>query len=169
MLARMPEPDKWDRECIQSFLMTKDKDPAVLTPLIGDDCTIWGSVKNPKGYAADLISLRPRQNEDAFSNWIAKNAVLNLFRCGCARFKKISRVHGVVGIDDSSIYRVTSWLTSIIASLIPIASIVVLYSVGSMKARLGIIAAFNLLISTCLSTFTNAKRSEVFAVTAAYV
>jgi len=75
----------------------------------------------------------------------------------------------VVGIDDSSIYRVTSWLTSIIASLIPIASIVVLYSVGSMKARLGIIAAFNLLISTCLSTFTNAKRSEVFAVTAAYV
>lgn len=165
----MQEPDKWDREYIQSFLMTEEKGSVVLTPFVGDDCTIWGSVKNPKGYAADLISLRPRQREDAFSNWVAKKAVINLFRCGCARFKKISRVHGVIGLDDSSVYRVTSWLTSIIASLIPIASIAILHTVEPTKARLWIVAAFNFLISTCLSIFTNAKRSEIFAVTAACV
>lgn len=59
-------------------------------------------------------------------------------------------------------------MTSILASVIPIASIAVLYYVQSMPARFAIIAAFNILVSVCLSGFTNAKRSEVFAVTAAF-
>ena len=164
ILAKMPEPGKWDLGYLQGFLMTKEMGPLAL---IGDDAGTWGSVQNPKGYSPDLVALRPRQNGDTFSKWVAENAVVNLFRCGCARLKKVSRVHGVVGLEDSTVFRLTSWVTSIVASLIPIASIIVLYSVSSMKARLGIIAAFNLLISTCLSTFTNAKRSEVFAVTAA--
>jgi hypothetical protein len=53
--------------------------------------------------------------------------------------------------------------------LIPIASIVVLYQVQSMSARLGIIAAFNVLVAVCLMGFANAKRAEVFAISAAYV
>ncbi|KAF2475391.1 uncharacterized protein BDR25DRAFT_340161 [Lindgomyces ingoldianus] len=164
-LANLKEPDKWDLNYLQGFLMTKEMGSLAL---IGDDATTWGSVTNPKGYSTDLVALRPRQNEDSFSNWVSRSAVITLFRCGCARFKKASRVHGDVGFEDSTIFRITSWFTSIVASLIPIASILVLYTVHSMKARLGIIAGFNLLISTCLSTLTNAKRSEIFAVTAAF-
>ncbi|KAF2186251.1 hypothetical protein K469DRAFT_706921 [Zopfia rhizophila CBS 207.26] len=164
-VANLQEPDKWDLNYMQRFLATKEMGSLAL---IGDDATTWGSITNPNGFSPDLIALRPRQNEDAFSKWVAENAVVNLFRCGCARFKKASRVHGAVGFEDSTIFRITSWITSIAASLIPIGSIVVLYYVNSMLARLGIIAAFNLLISACLSTCTNAKRAEVFGVTAAF-
>lgn len=160
----MQGPDKWDRDYLQRMLMTSEMGSLAL---LGDDAMTWGSVGSPKGYASDLVVLRPRQNEDTFSKWMVDNTVVNLFRCGCARLKKASRIHGVVGIEDSTIFRFTSLITSIVASLVPIASIIVLYSVRSMEARIGIIGAFNLLISTCLSMFTNAKRSEIFAITAA--
>lgn len=163
-LANMQEPNKSDRDYMQRFLMTKGMGSLAL---VGDDAMTWGSMRDPKGYAVDLVALRPRRDEDPFTKWFAESTVNSLFRLGCDRFKRPSRVHGVVGLEDSTVFRVSSWITSIIASLIPIASIIVLYSVGSMKARLGIIAGFNLLISTCLSVFTSAKRSEVFAVTAA--
>lgn len=135
--------------------------------LEGSDSTIWGSVDDRKSHKPDLITLCPRRKEDAFSAWAAENAIVGLFKCGCTRFMKRSKVHGVVGYEDSTIYRITYWITSILASLIPIASIVILYCVNSMRARLGIIAAFNVLVSVCLIGLANAKRAEVFAITAA--
>ena len=135
--------------------------------LAGADATIWGTVFDRKCQKPDLVALCPRAKKDAFSAWAADSAILNLSRCGCARFMKPSQVHGVVGYQDSTIYRVTYWITSIVASLIPIASILVLYCVQSMSARLGIIASFNVLVSVCLMALTNAKRAEVFAITAA--
>ena len=80
---------------------------------------------------------------------------------------KPNHTHGVIGYEDTTVFKITYWITSIVASLIPILSIVILYKVKSMKARLGIIAGFNVLISMCLSGLTNAKRSEIFAITAA--
>jgi membrane protein YdbS with pleckstrin-like domain len=80
---------------------------------------------------------------------------------------KASPVHGVIGYEETTVFRVTYWITSIIASLIPIASIAVLYVVHSMSTRLAIIACFNVLISICLCGLTNAKRAEVFAVASA--
>lgn len=76
-------------------------------------------------------------------------------------------MHGIIGYQDAKVLQITYWMTSVIASLIPIGSIIVLYKVHSMAARLGIIAGFNVLVSLCLSIFTDAKRAEVFAITAA--
>jgi len=135
--------------------------------LNGPDAEIWGSACNHKSYKPDLVTLCPRAKKDAFSAWAAESTITNLFRCGCARHMKPSRVHGVVGYEDSTIYRITYWITSILASLIPIASIAVLYRVQSMTARLGIIAGFNVLVSICLMGLANAKRAEMFAITAA--
>ena len=156
-----PEPDKWDLDDIQKLLYDTG------LPLKGPDATIWGTVIAPKSYSPDLVTLCPRKKEDPFSDWMAEKAVANLLRCCCLRFMKPNRIHGVIGYEDTKVMKVTYWITSILASLIPIASIIVLYFVHSMPARLGVIGAFNLLISVCLSAFTNAKRSEVFAITAA--
>lgn len=68
---------------------------------------------------------------------------------------------------DSTVLKVTSWITCILASLLPIASILVLVNLQSLKTKLWVIAAFNILTSVCLSVLTDAKRSEAFAVTAA--
>ncbi|KAH7379487.1 hypothetical protein BKA66DRAFT_587563 [Pyrenochaeta sp. MPI-SDFR-AT-0127] len=161
-----PEPGKWDLHYVQDYLQTDEMGPLAL---LGDDATIWGSKHDRTSNRPDLVVLKPRAKKDAFSVWAAESTIFNLFKCGCSRFMKPSQIHGTVGYEDSTVYRVTYWFTSILASLIPIASIVVLYRVQSMPARLGIIAAFNVLVSICLMGLANAKRAEVFAVTAAYV
>ncbi|OAL06557.1 hypothetical protein IQ06DRAFT_209913 [Phaeosphaeriaceae sp. SRC1lsM3a] len=160
------EPGKWDLHHLQDYLQTNEMGPLALC---GDDATIWGSQHNRKSHKPDLVVLRPRAQKDALSVWAAESTIFNLFRCGCARFMKPSKIHGSIGYEDSTIYRITYWFTSILASLIPIASIAVLYQVQSMSARLGIIAAFNVSLSICLMGLANAKRAEVFAITAAYV
>jgi len=135
--------------------------------LIEKDAHTWGSVLDRTSHSVDLVALRPRQQEDPFSGWISKNALVLLLRCGLARIKAPSRIHGVVGYNDGTIFKITYWISSILASLIPVLSIVVLYRVHSITNRLGIIAIFNILMSVCLSGFTNAKRSEVFTITTA--
>jgi hypothetical protein len=159
-----PEPHLWDLTHVQHFLHNKED---LGLSLRGPDATVWGSVSQPKKHSPDLITLCPRPKEDPFSGWVLEKTLAKLFLCGCTRFMKPSKRHGVIGFEDIQVLKVTYWITSILASLIPIASIVVLYLVHAMPARLGVIGAFNVLISVCLVGFTEAKRSEVFAITAA--
>jgi len=136
--------------------------------LIGNDRDIWGSVQNPKDHRYDLITLKARQQEDAFSRLVSENAV-HLFKCGLKRFKPLFLKRGLVGYEDSTVKKITRWISNVMASLMPILSILVLHSISSPQARLGAMVGFNFLVSACLSAFTNAKRAEVFAVAAAYV
>lgn len=160
------EPGKWDLQHLQTFLQLPENGELVLE---GPDSTIWGSLKDPKGYKPDLVALRPRAKEDPFSRWAADNTIFKLFTCGCDRFLNPSRKHGVVTYKDSTIYKTTYRITVVLAALIPIASIAVLNEVQPMSWRLGIIATFNILISVCLIGFADAKRDQVFAINAAYV
>ena len=70
---------------------------------------------------------------------------------------------------DTTVVKITLWITSMVAAMLPIASILVLIQLESLKAKLWTIAAFNVGMSFCLTFFANAKRAEVFAVTSAYV
>ncbi|KAF2732877.1 hypothetical protein EJ04DRAFT_535811 [Polyplosphaeria fusca] len=163
-ILQYPQPEGWDLHHVQDFLQTKDMGPLAL---IGPDAGVWGSVSDRKSHRHDLVTLHPRPKADPFSVWVANNAMLQMFRCGLMRLKKPSSVYGAVGYEDTTILAITYWGTSILASLLPIVSIIALYCVHSMAARLGVICFFNVLISVCLSGFTDAKRSEIFAVTAA--
>ncbi|USP76595.1 hypothetical protein yc1106_03869 [Curvularia clavata] len=164
-ILKYPKPGNWDLHHMQNYLHSEAMGE---DSLLGYDSNTWGSVFDRKSQKPDLVTLCPREKKDAFSTWAAENAIGGLFKCGCARFMKPSKTHGVVGYRDSTVYHITFWITSIVASLIPIASIVVLYVVKSMTARLGIIAAFNVLVSVCLVGFTTAKRADIFAITAAF-
>jgi hypothetical protein len=163
-LNNMINPNDYDIHDLQSFLCSAKMGPLCLE---SDDAYTWGTTHEPKTYQHDLIALKPRINEDTFSRWIAERALLLIRIFG--RCLNPSTKLGTVVIYDSVIMRVTFWITSIIASMIPIASIVVLLHLKSEAARLGAIAGFNVLITVCLSIFTEAKRTDCFAVTAAYV
>jgi hypothetical protein len=156
-----PEPDRYDLTYMQIFLQN------MVDPMHGPDSSVWGTVLKPESNSPDLITLCPRQKEDAFSSWVVENAIERLF-C-CLNFRKPSKKHGEIGYEDTKVLRITYYITSMLASLIPIASITVLYCIRSMPARLGVISVFNVFVSICLIAFTNAKRAEVFAITAAYV
>lgn len=138
-------------------------------PLTGDDSDTWGTFPEPKTQADDLIALKPRRDEDGFSNWITNKGIVKFFALGGARFGKPSAKHGGrVSFEDTALLRITYSITSVLASLLPIASIAVLYVVQSMKVRLVLIAVFNVVVTVCLTAFTTATRTEVFAVAAAF-
>src|SRR5690242_16529593 len=143
-MLKYPEPAAWDLRHIQEYLSSPEMGPWALN---GIDSLIWGHKSQEGSHKQDLVTLCPRPKKDAFSMWAAKSTISSIFKCSCHKVMKPSKVHGVIGYEDTTIYRVTYWFTSILASLIPIASIAILYRVQSMPARLGVIAAFNILVS----------------------
>lgn len=68
---------------------------------------------------------------------------------------------------DSHFHRIANVVGTLISSLIPIGSIVVLYLVKDMPTRLAILSLFTAVFSIALSLVTSAKRVEIFAATAA--
>jgi hypothetical protein len=70
-------------------------------------------------------------------------------------------------IKDDRVFKLTMWIISLIASMMPVISIVILIKMKALNSRLGVIAAFNALLSVCLLVFTDARRTDVFSVTAA--
>jgi hypothetical protein len=73
-----------------------------------------------------------------------------------------------VTYSDSLILMAASMLATTLAALLIVAPVVVLYEIGSMRARLGLMATFTVLFSLCVASLTGAKRTDVFAATAAY-
>lgn len=164
-MAGLPQPKEIDLRDVQGWLYGESQGQGALN---GADSNIWGSPKHPKSHALDLIALRSRHNEDPFSKWVTRSFIYWYYRVLGRWFRKPSPVYfGEAGYEESRLLALTSMVTNIVASTLPVAAITVLYFVRSMPARLGIIAAFNLMFSLCLHRFSTAKRSEVFAGTAA--
>jgi hypothetical protein len=74
---------------------------------------------------------------------------------------------GIYHYEESSLQTILSILATVMASLLPISSVVALYVVQSNNVRLGMIAGFSACFSLALAVMTSAKRIEVFAATAA--
>ncbi|KAF1972653.1 hypothetical protein BU23DRAFT_643310 [Bimuria novae-zelandiae CBS 107.79] len=66
------------------------------------------------------------------------------------------------------VFKFTFWITSVAAAMAPVASIFILTWIDDIWGRLGTIAAFNVLVSVLLTLMTEARRTEVFSVTAAF-
>ncbi|KAF1917580.1 hypothetical protein BDU57DRAFT_571053 [Ampelomyces quisqualis] len=163
MLHKIKAPDRFDLHDMQMFLQSAEFGPPFLT---GADARTWGSSKFPNDHPPDLIGVHPRLKEDTFSRVVAERAI-HLFKCGLGRLTKGNKHHGRRVYYDSTVLKVTFGMTSGLAALLPITSILVLVNLHSLKAQLWTVAAFNVLISVCLTFFTDAKRTDVFAVNAA--
>jgi hypothetical protein len=72
-----------------------------------------------------------------------------------------------ISYSDSIVLYVASVLAATLASLLVVGSVIILYEVAAMRARLGAMAAFTVVFSLSLTLLTNTKRSDVFAATAA--
>ncbi|KAF1950530.1 hypothetical protein CC80DRAFT_482665 [Byssothecium circinans] len=123
--------------------------------------------KQPRSYSRELVVLRSRKDTDAFSHWLGARAIKYIQAVGGLGWKKKDIRVGSVAVHDESVFKLTFWVTSAVASLMPVLSILILVKLKSLNARLGTIAAFNALISVCLTWFTDARRTDMFAVTAA--
>ncbi|KAF2146166.1 uncharacterized protein K452DRAFT_242777 [Aplosporella prunicola CBS 121167] len=164
-ILSMKPPGKYDLSYIQRLLASQDMGPWALD---GPDSEVWGTIKNPNGYEPDIVTLLPRKEKDMFSKYVTTSGISKWFKWRLDRFRKPSPVHGLVIYEENTLLRLTYLVSTTLASLLPIASIVVLYFVHSMKVRLGIIAICNVLTILCLAFFTNARTTDIFAVAAAF-
>jgi len=72
-----------------------------------------------------------------------------------------------VHYSDFVIFRIASFLGTVIASLLPVSAIVVLYQVTAMSTRLGLVGIFTAMFSVFLWFMTDGRLIEVFSATSA--
>jgi hypothetical protein len=135
------------------------------------------------GYGSEeLICLGAREGTDAFSTWLVNRGALIYWKLWnyVPRLPLVSTLLRWVRPPKRTeiatgprrpyaVIKLTLWTTSVMASVVPIIAIVVLVKLSALNARLLMIAALNILVSMCITIFTEAKKSEVFAITGAYV
>ena len=68
---------------------------------------------------------------------------------------------------DSGIAKAANLLGTVLASLLPVAAIVFLHLAQDIGLRLGLIALFSVIFSTCLWFMNDGSLTEVFSATAA--
>jgi hypothetical protein len=68
--------------------------------------------------------------------------------------------------SNARVLAVLEVINTVIACLLPTSSIVILYCVSSLRVRLGIVVAYQVLFSLCLALFTQARRVEIFVAVA---
>jgi hypothetical protein len=156
-LVLLPKPSNYDLNFLQEWL---DDPKAGNFPLLGPDRN-WTS-------ATDLLSLRRRAESDTFSKWVSEK-LLPPYHRYLGRFihKKTPDQYNEVKYKDSAVLKTASMLATTLVALLIIAPVAILYKISSMEARLGVMAAFTVLFSLCITGLTNAKRGEIFAATAA--
>ncbi len=158
--------------------------------LLGPDSDIWS---NPD--VSDLIALSARHSDDPFTTWVT-DTVIHWWHRLIGKYFRVrllallvhnlpahSSAHNrviqqpdttpwsanTVSYSQAGLTRLTSLIGTLLASLLPVASIIVLYSISSNLVRLIVIGLFTAGFSISLKLVTNAKLVDVFTATAAWV
>ncbi|KAK7914545.1 hypothetical protein PG985_012248 [Apiospora marii] len=76
--------------------------------------------------------------------------------------------NGIYSYDDSRIVATANLIGTIVASVLPVLSIAILYTIRSMAVRLGFVALFSALFSTCLWYMNDGNLVGVFGATSAF-
>ena len=180
-LAKLERPRQYDLDFLRSWF----RRPGMgAFPLLGLDRDAWDAKTE-----SDLIAINPRATPDIFSKWFTESFIPRYhqvfgekFRV-CVRRKPVTRDEanveqkelpgnigtGIYHYKESSLESCLGILATVMASLLPICSVVALYLIQSNGLRLGMIAIFSACFSLALAIMTNTRRIEVFAATAAYV
>ncbi|GFG18860.1 hypothetical protein IFM5058_09441 [Aspergillus udagawae] len=117
----------------------------------------------------DLIALSGRyENVDHLTRWLFRVAVPWFDRLIGERIKPSDLETGTVYYDDDRIIRGTRIVSTVFSSVFPASSMLVLYVLNSMAARLVVIIVYNVLFSMLVGLMTRARRVEIFAASVAF-
>ena len=118
-----------------------------------------------KKYSRDMISLTPEHNRETFSRFLIKKLGWVLLS---SKEKQEARQTGFTVFSDNRVRRTTRVVAVVLASILPVLSIVILYYVHSTNIRIGLIVVFSTLFSAVVALVSDARNVEVMAGTAAY-
>jgi hypothetical protein len=134
-------------------------------PLRGPDQKAW----SPE-HSYDLLAIRKRESSDPFSQWLTDCVIPCFHKRIGNRFKKPvleDPESAICEYSEPNLSKAVNVFGSVLASMIPITSIVILYFVQSNLVRLGLSVVFTGIFSCCLAILTKARRVEIFAATSA--
>jgi len=164
LLTSIPPPKSYDLNFLRSWIIRPKMGNL---PIGGLDQSTWSLPST----SHDLLAISRRTSADPFSRWISNTAIpflhLKLFR----RFKTPiaeDPESEICHYEDDKVINFVQVLSTVIASILPISSIVVLYFVPNTLTRLLIVVGFTGLFALCLALTTRARRVEVFAATSAF-
>ncbi|KAI0398012.1 hypothetical protein F5Y17DRAFT_454591 [Xylariaceae sp. FL0594] len=126
--------------------------------------TLGGSSSGLYDDPDDLVALRVAEDPDRLTMFVQDNFGF-LF--------KEEAPNGGSGVPDvgyasgRKIASFITYLSTVLAAILLLGAILALYKIKSDDVKLGLIALFTLLFAASTGLLTNAKRSEVFASTAA--
>jgi hypothetical protein len=171
------------------FLQTWMQNPSMGNVyLLGPDSDIWEDAR----YSCDLFALKRREDHSPISRALGGCVVRWWHHCIGRRFRVrfilFRFLHSTIAVccadyppqkpDNTPLHANTvhysqdtllylgTLLGTICASVLPVMSTVVLYSVESMRWRLGIVGLFTALFAAALGVFTNGRVIEIFSATA---
>jgi hypothetical protein len=160
-LLKLGGPSKYDLDIFQHWLKGLSG-----FPLTGKDRETW---TNPDGID-DLVALSHPDVDDVFSKVFLRRLIpVFHWTLGNRLKKRSSSTLGLSEYDDAYLLAILEAISTIISSMLPISSIIILYLVTSTPARLGIVVAYTALFSIALALLTRARRVEIFGATAALV
>lgn len=181
----MPHPDKKTLNAFRFTFFHGRPGDSMSFPTLG------GSSKWVYDDANDLVATKNPAEQDRLSMFIQDNFAFLFKVCYFPFFKyKWSRVHAdrcklkeyrpskdnlpthsdsVRYISGRRISVFASYISTVLVSMLLIGAVVILYLVPSSNVRLGLISLFTVLFANSVALLTNARRTEVFGVTAAYV
>lgn len=162
-ICKLPYPNDYDIRDIRAFIHRTSV--GMDSPFTGLDGQTWGTLDDPDTQADDLITLKPRKKEDAFSTFVAEHASWYL-KWPLRLLYDPTTLDSMIMYSDATISRITYTMVAVIAGLAPILSVYILTTLHTMKARLCMLTAFNVGIAVCLQIFTDARGTDLFIVTA---
>ena len=131
--------------------------------LRGREADIWEEER-------DVIALAPQQAEnDCLTRWIGDTLVpWYHYRWG-HRYKRASgkEWNGVWHYEEGGFIKLANIVSTLLSSLLPTISILALYFVKALEARLAIIMVFTANFSLTLAVVAKARRVDNFAATTA--
>ncbi|KAI0120325.1 hypothetical protein F4776DRAFT_249379 [Hypoxylon sp. NC0597] len=163
-ISKLEGPNLNDLEFLRSWF---ERPSMGCFPIRGLDYKAW-----EQRLENDLIAIKPRVPPDPFSKWIT-NTIFPLYhRVFGVKFhvRKVLRPligDGLYTYEESLLGSIINVITTVVAAVLPLLSIVVLYIVDSDATKLGIIVIFSACFAFVLAVMTSARRIEVFAATAA--
>ncbi|KAK6843238.1 hypothetical protein PG989_008303 [Apiospora arundinis] len=168
-LSQLPRPPPRDVQKFEEWL-TRPSLGAVY--LRGRDRNVWAR-------GEDLMCLQRPPHGHRLSGFIARYTLRNRGSQSnttpptsssppSGSYPASPDANGIFSYDDSRIVDTANLIGTIVASVLPVLSIAILYTVRSMAARLGFVALFSALFSTCLWYMNDGNLVEVFGATSAF-
>ncbi|KAF2725246.1 hypothetical protein K431DRAFT_300152 [Polychaeton citri CBS 116435] len=187
-MRRLPSPDKADIHFLRDWLtgigdgdnflrerekytwaLPRNSPPQEHKYLNEDFLTIYAATEEQDIFSKILSSSLLDLWTYVRSRWSSERVESGTVGQQNARFpKSINPDSGLLQYTEAALLRFNNVLISVIGAALPIVSIVALYFIKTEGGRIGAMAGFTIIFALVLAIFTNARRLEIAASTAAF-